>query len=77
MNSLFYAFKVTVSQKILGPEKISIISRKQKEDQKSTGNAKIHESIFRKLWQCLISELSKWVNIYQICHHLNSVAFSV
>ena len=46
MNSLFYAFKVTVSQKILGPEKISIISRKQKEDQKSTGNAKIHESIF-------------------------------
>ena len=46
MNSLYYAFKATVSQKIVGPEKISIISRKQKEDQKYPGNAKIHESIF-------------------------------
>ena len=71
----FLCFQIKVSQKIFGPEKISIISRKQKEDQKSTGNAKIHESIFWKFWQCLISELSKWVNIYQICHHLNSSAF--
>ena len=46
MNSIFYAYKVIINPKSLGPEKISIILRQLKEAQKPIGNAKIYKLFF-------------------------------
>ena len=50
MNPTFYAYKVTINQNSLGPEKISIISRQLKEDQKPIGNAKFINHFSEKIW---------------------------
>ena len=49
MNSIFYAYKVIINPKSLGPEKISIILRQLKEAQKPIGNAKIYNYFSEKI----------------------------